>query len=751
LRQVTQGETQTNALSSVIDGLIKRPPTEHLAKVKTSSVSNAAIHLIDRGLGKRHILVVETNPSTPSVTLNMFDVAGNSIPVKDAGGNTISGSAYTGALGIDTYLGTANAQTDLEFLTVADFTFILNNKKIVSMETATVSGTLITNSKYQGFDDLPVETSTYHVGGNSTVRFPVGFKFHDTADLTVKVGSSVKALGSTYFLEDNNKTIRFSSAPGDNETIVFTLDPPVGDIIEVIGDEGNAFDSFYVKSVSKSAYEETVKPGITYQINEKTMPMALTPVYSGSTVTHFTLDWVNWTDRTVGDLDSAPNPSFIDKQISNMFFYKNRLGFLSDENIVFSAAGDFFRFFPKTVTTVLDDGPIDVSASHTKVSLLKHAIPFNESLTLFSDSTQFTIENAGNLTPKTISVVPSTHFENDSSVAPVGAGNYLYFASKKGDFSSIREYYIEADTVMSDALEITSHVPKYVPKNLVKLATSSNEDVLFGLSSDDRSKLYVYKWFTDGTQKLQSSWSTWEMPTGSSILDMDIIENIMYLVISRSDGVYLERVDLQYLDDTGIGFCARIDRKTAVTGVYNSTTGYTVWTLPYPVATDIPITAVKSGTWSARKGANITNARPSTTSVHALGDYSAAPVLLGVPYTMTYEFSTQHVRENNGSQSVQSGRLQLRTMRVNYENSGFFKIQVTPFGRPTYEYEYTGVVLNQLGSTIGDVSLNDGTHRFPVQSKNDRVSIKLVSDSYLPCAFQNAEWEGFYQIRSQRI
>jgi hypothetical protein len=257
------------------------------------------------------------------------------------------------------------------------------------METATVSGTLITSSKYQGFDDLPVETSTYHVGGNGTTRFSVGFKFHDTADLTVKVDGSTKVLNSTYFLEDDNKTIRFSSAPADNATIVFALDPPVGDIIEVIGDEGNAFDSFYVKSVSKSAYEETVKPGITYQINEKTMPMALTPVYSGSTVTHFTLDWVNWTDRTVGDLDSAPNPSFIDKQISNMFFYKNRLGFLSDANIVFSAAGDFFRFFPKTVTTLLDDGPIDVSASHTKVSLLKHAIPFNESLTLFPDSNTY--------------------------------------------------------------------------------------------------------------------------------------------------------------------------------------------------------------------------------------------------------------------------------------------------------------------------------------------------------------------------
>ena len=118
---------------------------------------------------------------------------------------------------------------------------------------------------------------------------------------------------------------------------------------------------------------------------------------------------------------------------------------------------------------------------------------------------------------------------------------------------------------------------------------------------------------------------------------------------------------------------------------------------------------------------------------------------------MTYEFSTQHVRENDGKQSVQSGRLQLRTMRVNYEDTGAFKIQVTPDTRDTYEYEFNGVVLNQSNSKIEEVVLSDGTFRFPVQSKNDRVSIKILSDSYLPCSFQSAEWEGFYTIRSQRI
>ena len=126
-------------------------------------------------------------------------------------------------------------------------------------------------------------------------------------------------------------------------------------------------------------------------------------------------------------------------------------------------------------------------------------------------------------------------------------------------------------------------------------------------------------------------------------------------------------------------------------------------------------------------------------------------VLIGISYPMTYEFSHQYIREKEGSQSIQSGRLQMRTMRVNFENTGFFKIDVTPEHRQTYSYEYTGVTLNQAGSIIGSVILNDGTFRFPLQAKNDRLKIEIKTDSFLPCAFQSAEWEAFYNIRSKRI
>lgn len=665
LRQLTQGETQTNALSSVIDGLIKRPPTEHIAKIINTSLSNAAIHVVDRGVNNRHIIVVTATSS--SAQMYVFDLDGNSVTANASATNL-------------QYLYCNNPAQDLQFLTVADFTFVVNRTKTAAMGSATVSGTLQATKK-QEFADLPTNAS-------------------------------------------------------------------VGQIFEVVGDDSNAFDNFYVKALSADTYEETVRPGIQYQLNAATLPHSIVPNNS-SNPTAFTLQPNTFGERTAGDTSSSPNPSFIGKQISNIFFYKNRLGFLADENVVMSAAGDFFRFFPETVTTILADAPIDVSVSHTKVALLRHAISFNDSLTLFSDSTQFTIDNRGNLTPQTISIIPSTEFENDSSVAPVGAGNFLYFISKKGDYSSVREYYIQSDTVITDALEVTAHVPKYIPKNVVKMSASSNEDILVCLSSESRTKLYVYKWYSDGKQKLQSSWSTWELASGSSILDIQIIENTLYMVVNRSDGVYLESIDLQYLDDSGLGFNVRADRKFTQTGSYDSATDTTTWTLPYQYTGTV--IAVKSGSWPTRKGVDITTTRPTNTTVAATGDYSAHPVILGIPYTMTYEFSEQHVREKDGKQSVQSGRLQLRTMRLNYEDTGFFRITVTPEARQTYEYEFAGVVLNQASSTIEDVILSDGTFRFPVQSKNDRVAIKIVSDSYLPVAVQNAEWEGFYNIRSQRI
>src|SRR3546814_1269810 len=58
--------------------------------------------------------------------------------------------------------------------------------------------------------------------------------------------------------------------------------------------------------------------------------------------------------------------SFIGRPIRDVFFYQNRLGFLVDENVVFSCAGDFGNYWRTTVLDYISSDVIDVrSEEHT--------------------------------------------------------------------------------------------------------------------------------------------------------------------------------------------------------------------------------------------------------------------------------------------------------------------------------------------------------------------------------------------------
>ena len=60
-------------------------------------------------------------------------------------------------------------------------------------------------------------------------------------------------------------------------------------------------------------------------------------------------DRYGWSSRKAGDDTSNPFPSFTGGKINDICFHKNRFGILSDENIIFSVAGNFYNFFPISV------------------------------------------------------------------------------------------------------------------------------------------------------------------------------------------------------------------------------------------------------------------------------------------------------------------------------------------------------------------------------------------------------------------
>ena len=483
-----------------------------------------------------------------------------------------------------------------------------------------------------------------------------------------------------------------------------------------------------------------------------------------------------WGERTVGDLDSAPNPSFIGNKINNVLFFRNRLGFLSNDNVILSRAAEFFNFFPETVLSVIDSEPIDVAASHTKVAILRSAVTVEQELILFSDQTQFVLTSTtDNLTPRTANVVVVTEFESDDDAQPVGAGSSIYYLSKRGSFANVREYVYQRDLVIRESSNITVHVPKLIPSNLFKFAVSTSADVLVCLGTDEPNKLYINRWiYGQQYQKILNSWSTFTINENRSIKNVDFIGSDLFLVIEEANGITLEKIPFEnQFTETNATFEYRLDHKVteATTGVsvaYNSSTNISTFTVPYRLRASMNVVgrylgSGETSTFVNGQGTTITlkpgrliptsnSTDGSTSTITATGDYRNSKFIIGEPYEMHYRFSQQRMTAGSGGQAggeYLSGRLQLHHFYIKFEDTGFFNVEVTPDNRDTSTYKFTGKFLGE--NTIGAVNLESGFFKVPVMSRADRVNIDVKNNTFLPTTLASAEYEAMFHMRSRRI
>ena len=427
LRLGSQGEVQENGLSSVVEGLRKRPPTDFIKRITTSTYTNPFIHTINRDTNERYVVIITQN------AIKVYTIDGVEKTVVDGG----SSGTFNG------YLNESNAKDNFEAVTVADFTFIVNKNKTVA-ESNTVSAARpfeaiysvtqgVTNTKYE----LKINNTTYTYTTDATAS---NFQTQNIAtqifnQISGLSGFTVTNLGSDLHIS-NSSDFTISAVDGfgnqasqviKDKTTKFSNLPPKavnGMVVEISGDTDNQFDNYYVVFESggnndEGVWRETVKSGLKNSLDVSTMPHLLIRTADGNfrftpadgstyTVSGTQFDVQEYGPRVAGDLESAPDPSFVGRKINDIFFFRNRLGFISDEEVNMSRAAEFFKFYPETVTTILDTDPIDLSVSHTKVSILRHAIPYNEELLLFSDQSQFILKGANTLTPSNVNVNVTT-------------------------------------------------------------------------------------------------------------------------------------------------------------------------------------------------------------------------------------------------------------------------------------------------------------------------------------------------------
>ena len=261
--------------------------------------------------------------------------------------------------------------------------------------------------------------------------------------------------------------------------------------------------------------------------------------------------------RQSGDDATNPFPSFVGSTINDVFFFKNRLGFLTDSAVVFSEADEYFNFFRTTTQQLLDSAPIDVGLSHTKVAVLQHALPFQEKLVLFSDNSQFVLRGADVLSPKTVAISPVTEYDISDGIAPLALGPYIYFPFNRGQFEGMFEYFVDNNTEVFEAEEITSQIPKYIPSSIKRMAGSASESMVLLQDDTNQNLLYVYKYFWSGKEKIQSAWQKWEF--ADNVTGFDFIDSTLYLIL---DGKTLVEMPVENaLTDEGLDYTLLLDNR----------------------------------------------------------------------------------------------------------------------------------------------------------------------------------------------
>ena len=677
------------------------------------------------------------------------------------------------------YLISATPSTEFKATSIADYSFMVNTSTTVAMDSSLTTAQAYKAYVYikQGdyFTDYKVElagTTYFHQTAHAHSSY-VHREFVDTEHIAEQLIEFTESEGAgSSFVQGSpaGPPTNFETPTSVGSTIeIFRTDGADFDInthdglgdkgmavvkeqtddfvklplycrdghkVKIIGDTETNADDYYVTFTANSptsnpfgegTWSEDVAPGIEYKIDASTFCHTFIRESDGN----FTFKEGDWGERLAGDATSNADPSFVGTTIKNISLYRDRLAFLSGENISMSEAGQYFNFFRTTVTQTLGTDFVDIRASHNKVANLKSAVPFSRNLLLFSDRTQFMLTGGDVLTPETVSMSQETEYEVDTTTDPVVSGSSIYFPFSRGDFSGLMEYFISPDTEQMSGTDVSAHIPKYIDGTITKMASHTSDPVVALITSGLTNGFFVYRYLYRGKDRIQSSWSKFTLDDGCTVKNLDFIEKDLYLVVVRDDGLFLEKMSFKEGDsDPNSDYKTLLDRRvveTDCTITYDSDTQQTTIVLPYISYGTVDISTRADGS-SEESGTrfNVTQAG-DTATVTVDGDLTSRKLWVGEQYTFDYTLNKPYLKvstEQGTRGNAGSGRFQVRNGNLTYDNSASFKVRVTPEGRPERTYPFESRTLNTAGFTLGQAqTLKDGIFKFPVKSKGSTTTI----------------------------
>ncbi len=689
------------------------------------------------------------------------------------------------------YLSGATAD-DIELLTINDYTFVLNKAKDVAMKTTTsaalpnqafiVISVVAYNSNYtvtlNGTNythTTPANTS----GGTtdaSTIASALASTLNAITGITAtQVGPGIYVSGTSAF------TISTTGSAAEEGIYVFQDQINItgrlpnqcqnGYVVKVYNSDIVDADDMWVEFVTTDnatsgpgVWEETIAPGLEFELDEKTMPHQLVRQADGS----FKYEAVDWTDRLVGDDTTNPVPSFIGQKIKHIFFYRNRLGFLAKENIILSKAGDYFNFFAGSAQVVAADDPIDITATSRNPVNLTYVQTVAVGLVLFSQNEQFLLStDADILGPTTAKINTLSNYECDESLEAVSLGTTLGFVSKTLLWSRIYELGNIRKEAPAEASEISNNVAELIPSDINSFISSPALSILsFGKTGSNT--LYQYRFYQVGNERLANTWYKWTL-TGN-LRDQFFDETTFYAVCDDGTNVFVQSYDLTQASEEGFLTLPTGEKTDICLDMFNvnprrsydSSTKKTRVYLPYDHISGKTFRILLLGgyigeTITADESIglipdNLTVAGSAGAYyVDVDGDYRGRNLIIGYIYNMSIELPKFYFGRTEGKQHVtdSTADLIIHRLKVNTGLSGPVTYSVDITGRSDWQNVVNVTLPNSYN--LGNVNLSaSAEHVIPIFQRNTNCKITIKGDTAFPVSLNSLTWEGNYNTRFYR-
>ena len=568
-----------NCYPDVTLGMIKRPGgrfTGLLNGLTPNSADTQKWFSIFRDNDEKYISTIAPN-GTPRVW-NL--VTGNEATVNYPAGKEAAVKAYLNA----------TDPRNLKTLTINDFTYIVNSEKTVTAKTAptftpNLQATIVVNLvEYDTTYSVTIGASTYSFkSGPVPVQANPGDPINPIklADVTNGISAAITAGFATKTIIDNTIYLTFATSTTisvtggvDGKAIRFFQDavdtfsrlPEQGkhnQVVKVTNTNANK-DDFYLKFIAengtggKGYWEETVSPAVSLGINEETMPIVLirdtfsplvfTATFLDGSVTINTLA-LKWEPRLVGDEESNSHPSFVNNTIQDVFLFQNRLGFLTEDNVSMSQAGDYYNFYHKSATVLGIADPIDLSCASIKPATIRSVTPITQGLLLFSDSQQFLMESEdGPWTATAVTIRTISNYECDRYLKPVDLGSTVLYTSRNQSWTRAFEIFTRGQRESPSVNESSKLVPEWIPRTITDTTGSSQNGLWVG-SGKTSNILYLFRFFEQGDERVLSSWVKWVLPTNA--IHTAIQNDILYVLSSDLNGYNVSQHNLVLSPTTG--------------------------------------------------------------------------------------------------------------------------------------------------------------------------------------------------------